>query len=526
MYLSFYGLKQKPFQSSANPSFIWLGKMHKKVLAILQYGILQNQGILVLTGDVGTGKTTLVNALINNLGNDVVVAKVPDPGLEPIDLLNYISHAFGMDKRFVCKEDFLMHFDRFLQSRAAAGKKILLIIDEAQRLNSALLEEIRLLSNIEKQQAKVLNILFVGQNLLSDFLQESQNRAISQRIAIRAALDPLSIDETAEYMRQSLRIAGAEKAIFSADAVRNVHEYSGGFLRRINIICDHAMLRGYLQGKKTVTVDMVRKCAADLCLPDAAEKLAVNPVQGIDGSEAENLQDIPPESVQETGSTQAWKTIGILIVIGVIAATYFSFPQEHRSLFSRIQKNGLQALHTLQEIDQVHVRKKAEPLPETARRDHPVTAKGATISQTTAMDMVAAEDHVDEKMASVERDLDEQRTVNGLEEPLAAIDTVDTIDQEEIPSIEEKSVVEFHPRAATNETQQKDRNAENKETVSTVYTELVESMIEKMTGHMPGVAVGPAEPEEAEEVGQGVEATPADGDPGALIDWVIKKRAE
>lgn len=616
MYFSFYGLKQKPFQMSTNPNFVWLGKLHKKVLALLQYGILQNQGFFLLSGDVGTGKTTLVNALIVSLGDDVVVAKVPDPGLELIDFLNYISHAFGMDKRFVCKEDFLIHFDRFLQTNAVAGKKVLLIIDEAQRLNSTLLEEIRQLSNIEKQQTKALNILFAGQNLFNDFLQESQNRALSQRISIKAAIGPLNLDETAEYIRQSLKNAGAEKDIFSADAVHTVHEYSGGFLRRINIICDHAMLLGYLKGKKTVNVDMVRQCAEDLCLPDATVQLTPNPLHGIDGSDVENLQDIPPEPVQKIASIQAWKIIGavILIVIGVFAATYFNYPQEYRTLFSRIQKNGLQALHLSPETDLVYpvnILNNAEPLQETAKSEIPVTTKVAKVSETTAMDMVAAEDHLVEKMAPPQIVLEEQSTDDRLEEPFAASDTVDTVDLDAIPPIEEKSVVEVHPSSvqinALSFSEQQTRSGEDtsknipaltenapvltpetdsshegsealdvSETIetletivpveipaqfvdssvaeketgtdpvaagtsgepdSTSYADLIESMIEKTTDDMPGVAVDPvyqegdpAEPEEeAEEAVEAVEAveeTPADVDPSAVIDWVIKKRSE
>lgn len=556
MYLSFYGLKQKPFQSNTNPSFIWLGKMHKEVLAMLQHGILQNQGFLLLTGDVGTGKTTLVNALINSLGDDVVVARVPDPGLEMIDFLNYISHAFGMVKKFVRKEDFLIHFDRFLQSCAATGKKVLLIIDEAQRLNFALLEEIRLLSTIEKKQTNVLNILFVGQNLFNDFLQESQNRAISQRIAINAVIGPLSIEETAEYIRQSLRVAGAEKDIFSADAVRNVHEYSGGFLRRISIICDHAMLLGYLQGKTTVTVDMVRQCVEDLCLPDAVEKLTPNLSQGVDGSDGENLQEIPLEPVPENGATQAWRTIGtvIIIVVGVLAATYFNYPREYRALFSRIQKSGLQVLRLSQETDLIK-------------------APAEIVSE-------------------------EQKTDDRLEEPPAAIDAIDTVNLDAIQPIEERSIVEVHaPSAQLNAlsfseqhmgkeekvsekiqlltddmpvpytkaeaadeaseisesieapvpveipAQSVDSSVAEKEiiatdpvaagasgeTVPTAHAKLVESILEKMADDMPGVAIGlvdQVEPAEAEEVEKAAEEIPADIDPGAVIDWVIKKRSK
>jgi type II secretory pathway predicted ATPase ExeA len=514
MYLSFYGLQQKPFPVSTNPSFVWLGKMHKKVLAILQYGILQDQGFLVLTGDVGTGKTTLVNALINTLGDDVAVAKVPDPGLELIDFLNYISHAFGMDKRFACKEDFLIHFDRFLQGSAAAGKKVLLIIDEAQRLNSALLEEIRQLSNIEEHQTKVLNILFAGQNLFNDFLQESGNRALSQRIAINAAIGPLSIDDTADYIRQSLKIAGAEKDIFSTDALRNVHEFSGGFLRRINIICDHAMFLGYLQGRKTVTVDMVRECAEDLCLPDV-----------------EHLQDIPQESVEVIAPIQAWKIMGtvILIIIGVFFATYYNYPQEYRTFFSWIQK--------------------------TARRDEVDAAGEAKVSGAAAMKMVTAQGRVVEKMAPAEIVVEEQSADDQLLEPPAVIDTIDTVNLDAIQPIEESNIDEVHtPSVQINELsfseQQRSKEQGGSESIPALtddmpmpYTkteagdegsdvsdvsEAAETREAPAPEEIPAPTVDSfvAEAEEIEESEEAVEETPAGVDPGAVIDWVIKKRSE
>jgi type II secretory pathway predicted ATPase ExeA len=566
MYLSFYGLKQKPFQMSTNPSFIWLGKLHKKVLTMLQYGILQNQGFFLLSGDVGTGKTTLVNELINSLGDDVLVARVPDPGLDLIDFLNYISHAFGMDKRFVCKEDFLIQFERFLQSNAAAGKKVLLIIDEAQRLNAALLEEIRQLSNIEKQQTKALNILFAGQNLFNDFLQESQNRALSQRIAINAAIGPLDFDETAEYIRQSLKIAGAKKDIFSADALRSIGDFSGGFLRRINILCDHAMLLGYLQGKKTVTVDMVRQCAEDLCLPDATAQLTPDLVHGVSGYDGESLQDIPPQSVPVIAPIQAWKIIGtvILIVIGVFAATYFNYPQEYRTLFSRIQKNGLQVLRLSQETDLINnpvtIQHKVEPLQEAVIRDaSDATAAIHTIDTVNVDAMQSIDDNsIDEayvpsvqinalsfaeQQMSKEADVSESISVLTDDMPVPytkaeagdegsevfevseVSETRETLAPEEISAESVESFVAEEETTATDP----DPAGASQETVSTVYAELVESMMEQMTDDMPGAAVDPvdpAEPEEVKEAAGVVVEPPADVDPRAVIDWVIKKRSE
>ena len=222
MYLSFYGLQKEPFQVSTDPSFLWLGEKHKEALATLKYGNLGNQGVVLLTGDVGTGKTTLINALINSLGDEVIVAKVPDPGMEIIDFMNYLAHAFGMKKKFASKDSFLIHFDHFLNSVHADGKKSLLIIDEAQRLSPALLEEVRQLSNIEKQETKLLSIFFVGQNEFQDVLLEHKNRALRQRISLNYVIEPLDLHETGQFIRHRLKVAGAKEEIFSPDAIRKV----------------------------------------------------------------------------------------------------------------------------------------------------------------------------------------------------------------------------------------------------------------------------------------------------------------
>jgi len=160
MYTSFYKLHSKPFQISSDPAFMWFGEKHKEALATLKYGILDNKGFLLLTGDVGTGKTSLINSLIQSLSEDIVCASVPDPSLEKMDFLNYIALAFGIDREFTSKGSFLIHFKQFLLEAHENNKKVLLIIDESQLLSQEMLEEIRLLSNIEKTDSKLINIFF------------------------------------------------------------------------------------------------------------------------------------------------------------------------------------------------------------------------------------------------------------------------------------------------------------------------------------------------------------------------------
>ncbi len=344
MYLSFYGLQKKPFQVSTDPSFLWLGEKHKEALATLKYGNLGNQGFVLLTGDVGTGKTTLINALINSLGDEVIVAKVPDPGMEIIDFMNYISHAFNLNKKFVSKDAFLIHFEHFLKSVHAAGKKCLLIIDEAQRLSPALLEEVRQLSNIEKQETKLLSIFFVAQNEFNDALLEQRNRALRQRINLNYVIEPLDMYETGEFIRHRLNVAGAKEEIFSPDAIRKVYELSGGFPRRVNIICDHSLLLGFVKNTKTVTGEIVKECVKDLLLPEFSKNQNNESLQSIDTADYENLEEFCPAHLQEVRSGRGWKTYSIvfLIVMAVFIVAFTLYKGEYRALFSNDNNNEVQ----------------------------------------------------------------------------------------------------------------------------------------------------------------------------------------
>ncbi len=198
MYLSHYNFERKPFQISSDPRFLWHGEKHSEALATLRYGVLDNKGFLLLTGDVGTGKTTLINTLVGSLGEDVIHAAVPDPSLEKLDFFNYIAAAFGMDRVFSSKGEFLIHFGRFLNQAHAEKNKVLLIIDEAQMLSQELLEEIRLLSNIEREDVKLVNIFDVGQNEFNEILADPRNIAVRQRLTTNYNISPLSCEESGE----------------------------------------------------------------------------------------------------------------------------------------------------------------------------------------------------------------------------------------------------------------------------------------------------------------------------------------
>jgi general secretion pathway protein A len=272
MYLDHYNLKEKPFSISPDSKFLWMSEKHKEGLANLKYGVMENKGFLVLTGDVGTGKTLLINSLFHITEVNVLIATIPDPDLEVMDFFNLLADEFDIDKVFLSKGDFLIQFKQFLFESYASDKLVLLIIDEAQRLNNELLEQIRLLSNIELDDRKLINIFFVGQSEFNQLLMDDRNRAVRQRISVKYELEPLSKSETADYINHRLKLSGTTEEIFRPGAVQRVFNFSGGYPRLINIICDLALVTGYSAGLKKIDAGVIKECEKELQIPIDMEK--------------------------------------------------------------------------------------------------------------------------------------------------------------------------------------------------------------------------------------------------------------
>ena len=272
MYLSFYNFKTKPFPEKIEPAHFWLNKKTEKALETFWNGIRSNKGILLLTGDVGTGKTAFVKKLISSFAEELTVGFVVNPRLDKFEFLKMVANAFHLKEKLNNKAEFFTCFKEFLISNKVANKNVLLVIDEAQQLSTALLEEIRQLSEIEKNGSKYLNILLVGQNEISTILFQPENIALRKKIFITYNLNPLTISETRQYIQHHLRIAGSEESIFSSEAIQEIFNFSGGLPRLINIICNFALLSGYIEEEKVISRKIIKDCIKEQLLPNQSPK--------------------------------------------------------------------------------------------------------------------------------------------------------------------------------------------------------------------------------------------------------------
>jgi len=265
MYENFYKLNARPFNVTPDPRFLFLSESHKEALANLLYGIQERKGFVLLTGEVGTGKTTLLHTLIGRLEEDTKTAFIFNTRLGPRDFFQYMFEEFGLPFESRSKSECLLALNSFLIDRLRKGKNTVLIIDEAQNLDPTILEEIRLMSNLETPTEKLIQILLVGQPELAEKLSLPELRQLRQRISVRYNIRPLSREETRAYVIARLRIAGnPHDKIFDEDAVDVVFKLSGGIPRLINLVCDSALLAGYARGEKQLSSELVMDSVRDL----------------------------------------------------------------------------------------------------------------------------------------------------------------------------------------------------------------------------------------------------------------------
>ena len=275
MYIKYYGLARKPFSLTPDPSVVFMSETHLEGLAILKYGVISQKCFLVLTADVGSGKTTLLHALVSSLEQDTFLCMLNNPILRRDEFFSYIAKKLRLhwDGN---KAMFLLEFGRLLTECHQKGKRVLLIFDEAHVLPVDLLEEIRLLSNLEEKGQDVLSIFLVGQPELNERMSDDRLLPLRQRIGIRFHLNRFSLNETRQYILFRLRRAGARHLnIFSENAISEVHRVSQGTPRLINIICDHALLSGFSEGKPMISEELIRESVDDLHFPGGETALPV-----------------------------------------------------------------------------------------------------------------------------------------------------------------------------------------------------------------------------------------------------------
>ena len=269
MYLSFYGLREKPFNPTPDPRFLYLSPAHREAMAQLEYGVRERRGFLLLTGEVGTGKTTLLRALLERLDDDTASAFIFDSTLRFDEILEYVLEDFGISVSGTSQARRLFALNHFLTDRVRRRLNTVLIIDEAQNLDVSSLEGVRLLSNFETTTEKLLQILLVGQPELKDKLRLPELRQLKQRIGLRCRIQPLTVEETADYIRHRLDVArdpmhtseGGEndEELFTRAAVARICEYSQGIPRVVNVLCDHCLLIGYADQKRGVGPGIVEE---------------------------------------------------------------------------------------------------------------------------------------------------------------------------------------------------------------------------------------------------------------------------
>jgi len=269
MYKRFYNLQRSPFELTPDPSFLFATKKHNEALAALYYGVQRHKGFVVMTGEVGTGKTLLVRCLLHLLNrSNVASAYVFNSRLDSTEFLRYVAGDFGLEASGKTKSELLLSLSAHVISRYQKGLTTVLVVDEAHHLASEVLEEIRLLTNLETPEEKLLQILLVGQPELDEKLDSAELRQLKQRISLRSRLEPLDLTEATGYIHRRLQRAGNlnPDAIFPPETILAIHRHSKGFPRLINTICENALIHGYAQQEQKVTPDMIEDIARDFRL--------------------------------------------------------------------------------------------------------------------------------------------------------------------------------------------------------------------------------------------------------------------
>src|SRR5512135_384367 len=264
MYLEHFQLKELPFRLSPDPAFLYLSQIHSRAKAYMESTIWFTDGFVVITGEIGAGKTTLIETFLKEIDQNVVVAQINQTQISPIEFLQTLLAQFGFSPFKMRKAELLATLNQFLIEQYANGRKVLLIVDEAQNLSHRVLEEIRLLSGVETTKEKVLRIILAGQPELNQKLDSPELVQLRQRVRLRFHLNALTEPEMAAYIHHRLTVAGATAPLFEPETLPVIYRYTGGIPRLVNTLCDTSLLAAFAQDRQTVSLEDVRSAIAEL----------------------------------------------------------------------------------------------------------------------------------------------------------------------------------------------------------------------------------------------------------------------
>lgn len=304
MYESHYGLNAKPFQLTPDPKFFFASKWHKRALSYLQYGLSQGEGFIVITGDIGTGKTTLANSLLANIETDIVAAQIVTPKLSPDEIVKMVAAKFSIDIQNKSKTEILKALEDYLYSLSKKGLRALLLVDEAQNLPLETIEELRMLSNFQQDGKPLLQSFLLGQEELQPILRAPNMEQFRQRIVASCHLSPLTMEECGEYIEYRMRNAGWEgESLFSDGAKTEIFQFTKGIPRKINTFMDRVLLFGFLENLSGITSEHIGKVIAEVSKEMFTPEEMTTHVETSVLPEPSNTKSNPPTKAEESAPT-------------------------------------------------------------------------------------------------------------------------------------------------------------------------------------------------------------------------------